>query len=142
VKTRHRVVAAVIFDCADQVLLAERPPGKHMAGWWEFPGGKVATGESDAAALKRELREELAIEADPGRRLMILEHDYGDRLIELVFIEVKQFSGAMRGLDAQRFKWVARTALAGERILEADRVFVERLQRGDWLGDANGNTTR
>ena len=51
-----------------RVLIAERPAGKHMAGWWEFPGGKVADGESDADALVRELREELGIEARPDAR--------------------------------------------------------------------------
>jgi 8-oxo-dGTP diphosphatase len=142
VTKRLRVVAAVVVDAADRVLLTERPTGKHMAGWWEFPGGKVADGESDAAALQRELREELAIEAHVGRELMTLEHDYGDRVVELVFIEVPRFDGEMLGLDAQRFKWVARTALSDERILEADRVFVERLQRGEWLGDMHGNAAR
>ena len=53
------VVAAAIFDDSGRVLIAERPPGKHMAGRWEFPGGKVAPGESEAEALARELREEV-----------------------------------------------------------------------------------
>ena len=65
-KPRLRVVAAAIFDDAGRVLIAQRPEGKHMAGWWEFPGGKVAYGESDAEALVRELREELGVE-DPAR---------------------------------------------------------------------------
>ena len=52
-KPRLRVVAAALFDAHGRVLIAERPVGKHMAGWWEFPGGKVAAGESDAAALVR-----------------------------------------------------------------------------------------
>ena len=56
VKPRLRVVAAALFDADGRVLIAERPAGKHMAGWWEFPGGKVGPGETDADALVRELR--------------------------------------------------------------------------------------
>ena len=66
-KPRLRVVAAALFDADDRVLIAERPAGKHMAGWWEFPGGKVANGESDEHALVRELREELGIDARARR---------------------------------------------------------------------------
>ena len=62
-KPRLRVVAAALFDEQGRVLIAERPAGKHMAGWWEFPGGKVAAGESDAQALVRELHEELGVDA-------------------------------------------------------------------------------
>ncbi len=57
------MVAAALFDEAGRVLIAQRPEGKHMAGWWEFPGGKVADGESDPEALVRELREELGVES-------------------------------------------------------------------------------
>ena len=64
-KLQLRVVAAAIFDTEGRVLIAQRPAGKHMAGWWEFPGGKVANGESDEHALVRELREELGIERGP-----------------------------------------------------------------------------
>src|SRR4029453_4817586 len=64
-KPRLRVVAAALFDAQGRVLIAERPAGKHMAGWWEFPGGKVGPDESDAQALVRELREELGVDALP-----------------------------------------------------------------------------
>ena len=67
-----------------RVLIAERPAGKHMAGWWEFPGGKVAADESDAQALVRELREELGVEARPDHEIMTLTHDYPDRVVDLV----------------------------------------------------------
>src|SRR5882672_9582163 len=56
-----RVVAAALFDATGRVLIAERPPGKHMAGRWEFPGGKIAAAETEHQALVRELREELDI---------------------------------------------------------------------------------
>jgi len=57
-----RVVAAVLFDTQRRVLIAQRPPGKHQAGFWEFPGGKIGPGESPEQALGRELAEELGVE--------------------------------------------------------------------------------
>ena len=80
-KPRLRVVAAALFDDSGRVLIAQRPAGKHMAGWWEFPGGKVAPGESDAQALVRELREELGVDAQPDTEIMTLTHEYPDRVV-------------------------------------------------------------
>lgn len=121
------VVAAAIFDDSGRVLIAERPPGKHMAGRWEFPGGKVAPGESEEAALARELEEELGIEVTHARPMMRLTHRYPDREVELSMWVVGRYRGEPRALDGQRLKWVERTQLAVEDILEADRPFVSAL---------------
>jgi 8-oxo-dGTP diphosphatase len=128
VKPRLRVVAAALFDSDDRVLIAERPAGKHMAGWWEFPGGKVANGESDEHALVRELREELGIDARPEEHLMTLSHEYPDRHVDLVLWRAKITRGEPHGLDGQRLKWVECRLLGAEKILEADRPFIEKLQ--------------
>jgi 8-oxo-dGTP diphosphatase len=124
-----RVVAAALFDGAGQVLIAERPAGKHMAGRWEFPGGKVAAGESDRDALIRELREELGVAVTSGRHLMELAHDYPDRRVELQMWIVDGFTGEPQSLDGQRLKWVPVARLFDEDILEADRPFIEALQQ-------------
>ena len=121
------VVAAAILDASGRVLIAERPAGKHMAGRWEFPGGKVAPGESEEAALARELEEELGIECVEARPMMRLTHRYPDRDIELSMWVVERYRGEPQALDGQRLKWVRRTQLAGEDILEADRPFVAAL---------------
>ncbi|MFO1426989.1 MAG: 8-oxo-dGTP diphosphatase MutT [Steroidobacteraceae bacterium] len=126
---RIEVVAGALFDALGRVLIAQRPPGKHMAGRWEFPGGKIAAGESDAQALARELREELGVELLEHAPLMTLVHRYPDREVELHLHEVTRFAGAPRGLDGQALKWVALAGLDGEDLLEADRPFVEALQR-------------
>jgi 8-oxo-dGTP diphosphatase len=123
-----RVVAAALFDSDGRVLIAERPAGKHMAGRWEFPGGKVASGESDAAALTRELEEELGVQVLESRHFMTLHHDYADRSVELSMWIVESFSGEARSLDGQRLKWVDPARLLDEDILEADRPFIEALQ--------------
>ena len=121
------VVAAAILDASGRVLIAERPPGKHMAGRWEFPGGKVAPGESEEAALARELEEELGIECLEARPMMRLTHCYPDRDVDLSMWVVERYRGEPQALDGQRLKWVPRTQLAGEDILEADRPFVAAL---------------
>ena len=121
------VVAAVIFNGSGRVLIAERPAGKHMAGRWEFPGGKVAPGEAEEAALRRELAEELGIEVMAAQPMMRLTHRYPDREVELSMWVVERYRGEPQALDGQRLKWVQRAQLAVEDILEADRPFVAAL---------------
>jgi 8-oxo-dGTP diphosphatase len=127
-KQRLRVVAAALFDAQRRVLIAERPAGKHMAGWWEFPGGKVGAGESDAIALERELREELGIDARAGSEIMTLTHEYPDRVVELVLMEARMLSGEPRGLDGQALKWVDCQSLGKQQLLPADEPFIAALQ--------------
>ena len=123
------VVAAALYDSDGRVLIAERPAGKHMAGRWEFPGGKVNVGEVEAQALARELREELGIEVTSSRPYMRLTHSYDDRDVELSMWIVERYSGVPQGLDGQRLKWVQPARLLDEDILEADRPFVQALAR-------------
>jgi 8-oxo-dGTP diphosphatase len=110
------------------VLIAERPAGKHMAGWWEFPGGKVGAGESDAAALERELREELGIEARAESEIMTLSHEYPDRVVDLVLWQARLLAGEPCGLDGQALQWVDCQSLGNQRLLPADEPFIAALQ--------------
>ncbi|HYB34179.1 MAG TPA: (deoxy)nucleoside triphosphate pyrophosphohydrolase [Steroidobacteraceae bacterium] len=121
------VVAAAIYDGCGRVLIAQRPAGKPLAGRWEFPGGKVGAGESEGAALARELREELGIEVTAARPRMRLNHAYGNRSVELSLWIVEHYSGTPQCLDGQRLKWVAPARLPAEDLLEADRPFVALL---------------
>jgi 8-oxo-dGTP diphosphatase len=122
------VVAAALYDAEGRVLIAQRPKGRHQAGRWEFPGGKVAADESEGAALVRELSEELGIEVIASRPFMRLEHSYPDRSVELSMWIVERFAGTPRGLDGQQLRWVAPAGLPDEDLLEADRPFVEALR--------------
>jgi 8-oxo-dGTP diphosphatase len=122
------VVAGALFDRDRRVLIAQRPPGKHMAGRWEFPGGKVATGETEPEALVRELREELGIAVITCRPFMRLSHEYDDRVVELSMWLVDIFTGEPTGLDGQQLKWIVVQRLGEEDILEADGPFVLALQ--------------
>ena len=146
-KPRLRVVAAALFDDSGRVLIAQRPAGKHMAGWWEFPGGKVASGESDGEALVRELREELGVETHAHREITTMTHEYPDRIVELALWHVSLTGGEPRGLDGQQLKWVACQSLGKEQLLPADLPLIPALQglssSQEWStqvlnGDAHG----
>ena len=121
------MVAAAIFDAGDRVLIAQRPEGKHMAGWWEFPGGKVANGEADGDALVRELREELGIESRALGLITSMSHEYPDRIVELVLWQASIVSGEPRGLDGQKLQWVSRQSLGNVGLLPADLPLIPAL---------------
>jgi 8-oxo-dGTP diphosphatase len=123
-----RVVAAALYDNLGRVLIADRPPGKHMAGRWEFPGGKVAEGETLSDALARELNEELGITVSAAQPLVDLTHDYPDRRVELHLWVVQGYTGEPKSLDGQQLKWVEPARLFDEDILEADLPFIQALQ--------------
>ena len=97
-KRAIRVVAAALYDEQGRVLIADRPAGKHMAGRWEFPGGKVGNDETLPDALSRELHEELGIKVDAARPLMNLTHDYPDRRVELHMWLVDGYAGVPAAL--------------------------------------------
>ena len=122
-----RVVAGVLRDSSGRVLIAQRPPGKHMAGFWEFPGGKVAAGESGEQALARELIEELGVSLQRCHPLLQLRHDYSDRVIQLDVFVVDDYGGEPSGREAQALKWVAASELATQDLLPADRPIIEAL---------------
>jgi 8-oxo-dGTP diphosphatase len=122
-----RVVAAVLRDAHGRVLIAQRPAGKHMSGFWEFPGGKIDTGESAEQALARELAEELGIGLGRCHPLLQLRHDYADRRVELEVLSVDEYRGAPMSLEGQALKWVSPAELGNEPLLPADRPIVEAL---------------
>ena len=128
-KPRIVVVAGALLDEQGRVLIAARPPGKHMAGRWEFPGGKIVDGESPEMALRRELSEELGIEVRRCRFEMSLVHAYPDREVELLFHVVEEWSGTPESLEGQALRWVPIAALDDEDILEADLPFIRTLQQ-------------
>lgn len=136
------VVAAAVIDAQGRILIAQRPPGKALAGSWEFPGGKVEAGETRVQALARELREELGITlTGHPRPLMRLRHsyDFGDVLIDMWV--VTRYSGDPVGLDGQALRWCTHEELAIADLLPADRPVVRALRSvgaADRLG-ANGN---
>jgi 8-oxo-dGTP diphosphatase len=128
------VVVGILTDDHGRVLINQRPEGRHLAGAWEFPGGKLETGESAVSALSRELREELGIEVQHAEALLNLSHRYPDRSVNLDVWWVLAWSGAVMPCDGQALRWVEPDALSEVPILPADRPIVRavcaRLGRG------------
>jgi 8-oxo-dGTP diphosphatase len=122
------VVAGALFDASHRVLVAQRPAGKHMEGGWEFPGGKLESGEERLAGLKRELREELGVEVHSAEPLICYEHQYPERRVILDLWRVTDYSGVPQSLEGQPLKWVAIDELESVGLLEADRPMVEALR--------------
>ena len=123
-----RVVAAVLVDRQGQVLIAQRPPGKWQAGRWEFPGGKLEPGETEAAAVRRELAEELGIRVDAAERLADITHDYPDRRVAIGLWLVLRHEGEPVGLDGQALRWVPPDSLETCDLLEADLPMLPALR--------------
>ncbi|HET8608787.1 MAG TPA: Nudix family hydrolase [Burkholderiales bacterium] len=99
------VVAAVIIDSDDRFLLAQRPPGKVYAGYWEFPGGKVESGETRQQALARELQEELGIGVRRAWPWITREYVYPHAAVRLHFFRVIEWSGQPQSRERQQFCW-------------------------------------
>jgi mutator protein MutT len=128
-KRPTHVVAAGVTDLKGRVLIAQRPPGKHLAGRWEFPGGKLETGEDRRAGLARELREELGITLSASPRPLIRvrhRYDYGEVLIDMWM--VRGYSGEPKGLEGQALRWCTREELETVELLPADGPIVAALR--------------
>ena len=123
------VVAAVIEN-DHRFLVTRRQPGVHLAGMWEFPGGKVDSGETHGAALQRELREELGVEVDVAERVYQTLHAYPDRTVELYFYRCS-LKGTPRPLLGQEMRWVPRAELRSLGFPPADTELIELLTRLD-----------
>lgn len=99
------VAVGVLIQSDGSFLLTSRPPGKVYAGYWEFPGGKLETGETVVRALERELHEELGIEAraiEPWKSAMV---DYPHALVRLNFCKVLSWRGELQMREGQSFAW-------------------------------------
>ena len=114
------VAVGVVLDTARRVLITRRASTSHQGGLWEFPGGKVETGENLLLALARELREELGIAIGRTSPLLEVNHDYGDKQVLLDVHVVWEFEGEAQGLEQQPMAWVAPGDLARYRFPAAN----------------------
>jgi 8-oxo-dGTP diphosphatase len=124
------VVAAVIRDQEDRVLLTQRPTGRHMGGLWEFPGGKIDDGEAPREALTRELDEELGIEIVVQRPLTFAVHEEPGLRILLLFFDARISGGEPRGQEGQAVEWVAVKDLPSYPTPPADAELIRLLADG------------
>jgi len=126
-------VAAGILQRGGRILICQRHRADPYGLQWEFPGGKVRDGETGERALRRELQEELAIEAEVGQEVFRLRHRYPDRHVEVAFFQVMSFKGEPCNRVFEAIAWVPRADLPSYDFLEADRDLVERVARGEIL---------
>ncbi|MGD0127532.1 MAG: (deoxy)nucleoside triphosphate pyrophosphohydrolase [Terriglobia bacterium] len=122
------VTAGILVD-GDQVLVCQRHHSDPYGMQWEFPGGKVEEGEDLKASLRRELNEELAIQAEIDEEVYRLRHQYPDRNVEVIFFAVRRFSGKVRNQVFEAIEWVERSRLTEFNFLEADRELVRQISR-------------
>jgi 8-oxo-dGTP diphosphatase len=120
------VVTAAVIERGGAFLVTRRQKGVHLAGLWEFPGGKCEPGESLAACLARELREELAVEAAIGAPLLTTKHQYADRRVELHFLRC-ELRGEPAPQQGQQMRWVARGELGALEFAPADEELIRLL---------------
>lgn len=124
------VAACALVDVEGRVLLAQRPEGKPMAGLWEFPGGKVETGETPEDSLVRELKEELGIDVTTAclAPFAFASHEYEDFHLLMPLYVCRRWEGIARPLEAQRLDWVKPGQMREYPMPPADIPLVAQLR--------------
>lgn len=124
------VVAAALIDGDGRVLVQQRPPGKPMAGLWEFPGGKVDPGETPEAALRRELEEELGLKIDQSclAPAVFASESVGDRHLILLLYVLRKWPGVPEARHATALRWLRPVALHAIDMPPADRPLIGLLE--------------
>jgi len=124
------VVAAALVDADGRILVQQRPPGRALAGLWEFPGGKIEPGETPEAALVRELREELAIDVTEAclAPACFASAPLDDRHLLLLLYVCRKWSGVPVALEATALRWVRPVELHALAMPPADRPLIGLLE--------------
>ncbi|MEO7067902.1 MAG: 8-oxo-dGTP diphosphatase MutT [Rhodanobacter sp.] len=122
------VLAGVLCDARGHVLLAQRPVGKHLAGLWEFPGGKREPGETPLATLARELQEEIGIVVQQATPLIQVPWRYTERDLLLDAWRVTQWQGEPQSMEGQRLQWLKPAHVDPTTLTPADRPILQALQ--------------
>ncbi len=129
-KTKRAIwipVVTALIKKGSKVLLGLRPEGNSLPGQWEFPGGKLEVGETPKEALKRELREELGIEAEIGDIKLAYSHHFGDKGILLLFYEVHFWKGEPKNLHHTILEWLEPDEIASRQIPETNRQMLDEI---------------
>jgi mutator protein MutT len=120
-------VVAAIIRRAEKILITRRGDHVHLAGLWEFPGGKVEDGESLRSALQREIREELGIDVVVGDEFFTVEHEYSTKSVRLHFFNCTILRGEPQRLDVADLQWVETAALPDFEFPPADVELIRKL---------------
>lgn len=125
-----QIAVGIIRNARREIFIARRQAGSHLAGLWEFPGGKIAAGESAPQALVRELQEEVGIAVAPmaAQLLQRIEHAFSERRVVLHFFLVHDWQGEPYGREGQETRWVAAASLCAADFPTPNRTIIEYLR--------------
>ena len=128
------VAAGLIFR-EGKILITQRPAGGHLAGLWEFPGGKCEPDETLPECLQRELHEELGVVVNVRECVEMLEHAYPEKTVQLSFFRCALVLGEPEGREGQALAWIGSDELGDFQFPEADAQLLEKLNANqDWWG--------
>ena len=125
-KPHINVTAGLIYKDGD-ILIAKRPPGYHLEGLWEFPGGKQEPDETLEGCLEREIKEELDIEVSADRLFVTVRHEYEKKIVSLHVFECTHLKGVPRGTEGQEIKWIKPSALIKHEFPPPDQEVIALL---------------
>ena len=124
---KQSIAVGVVINQYQQVLISKRHANQHLSGCWEFPGGKLEKGESFKFALRRELKEEVAISVDTAIKFIEIQHCYHDRQLHFQFFKVPRFSGEVYACENQLIRWVGLKQLNTIQFPQANRAVIDAL---------------
>ena len=134
-KKTIRVAAALIFDDHNRVIISRRPVGSHLAGMWEFPGGKIESGETDEQALEREISEELALDIKVGQLYFQNVFEYDEKFVDISFYMCTQIDPVQepQAMETTEWKRVRLIELEHFEFPPADKEVVRQLLEFDFM---------
>lgn len=133
------VAAGLIFR-KGKILICKRPEGSHLAGYWEFPGGKQEKGETLEECLSREIKEELGIEIDAEKQMITVQHEYEIKQVTLHFFRCRTLKGTPRAREGQEIRWVDQEDLSKYRFPPPDLRVIEIITADTTLKEIKRNS--
>lgn len=124
----HFQVAAGLIWSEGKLLITRRPPGSHLAGFWEFPGGKQEGDESLKDCLEREIREELGVEISVGKPFLTVRYEYETKYITLHVFHCKDLKGLPQAMEGQEARWIHPKDLPQYHFPPPDQEIIKALQ--------------
>ncbi|ATA19372.1 8-oxo-dGTPase [Gibbsiella quercinecans] len=121
------IAVGIIRNARQEIFLTQRAADSHMAGFWEFPGGKIEAGETAEQALTRELQEETGIDVQQATPLEVVEHRFDDRIVTLHFYLVEQWCGEPYGREGQPMRWARQADLQAADFPPANATIIQLL---------------